>query len=137
MKSPRPFFTIVAVALSVPVLLGACVAVAYHAHWIGASGFWVDALNFTSKVLLDKATLVFEVAGLIYVAAWTFFGGLHFFYRVSKGFLIKCFVGLAVIPVFAAVAAIAVPELRPVLPIGLPLAVAGVLWGWLWYEVLP
>jgi hypothetical protein len=137
MKSINTFVNVVAVALGVPAVLGATIGLAYSYGLIGSNGWWVSILNWFSSVLLDKTGLVLEIIGGIYLAGWSFLGGLAKVYQVGKWLLIKCFIGLGAVPMFVLTASYWISDLRAGIPGSILLTTEGILLGWVWYKFLP
>lgn len=107
----KKLFSTVAISLVVASFLGTMVGLLCKVGQLPTNGRWVDWLDWIASIELDKASFFFLAGGALYVMGWATLGKLPKVYTFAKWALVKCFIGVAVVPVFAFVAGYFIPEL--------------------------
>jgi hypothetical protein len=69
-----------------------------------SEGVWVSYFQFVINFLTGVPLLIFEVLVLLYFLFFSYYSNSNWLYKVSKWMLIKCFLGLTVVPLFYSVA---------------------------------
>lgn len=137
MKKINLFLKIVVFTFSIPALLGIVVGLLYSFGYLGDAGWWIQILDWVANALLDKFGFIFEIAALSYIVLWAFLGKLAKVYSWGKWLLIKCFLGVAVVPVFVFVVSFWIPAFVSLRPDAFFIAIMGLVLSWAWYEFLP
>lgn len=122
--------------LIIPLLLGVITGFLYNNQIISDHGKWIDTLEWVTEVTLHKPSFVFEYAATLYVIGWAFLGKLTTVFHWSKWFLIKCCIGITVVPVFILGGSYHIPEFRSMLPQATSITIMGYALAWAWYYFL-
>lgn len=107
------------------MLAGLMVGVAYHWGWLNDEGWWIVVLEGVAKFLLDKEVTIYEaeLAALLALCGVGF--GASWMVSFGRLTLFKCWIGLAVVPIFLLASSMFIPAFQPLVPACLMIVVGG------------
>ena len=136
-KKFKPFIVTLLVSALSACALGALAGALFNFGVIGTEGPWVTTLNWVAKTELDKVFFVSFFAGCLYVTGWAILGKLPRVYQIAKWTLIKTFLGVAFVPVFALVASLWIQQIVPARTVCFIVMMQAYVQATVWFYFLP
>jgi hypothetical protein len=98
----------------ISISLGLALIVAVHYGWINAKteGCWVDVLERIIDFFIDILMIIVEVFYLACFLFFCYFSNFDYLYKISKWGLVKCLLGLSIVPLIYSIAMFKVSFLK-------------------------
>jgi hypothetical protein len=105
------------------LLAGVSCGVLYDNQLIGDTGRWVDTLSWIADMTLHVSGFAVEILVGLYILVWALFGKMPRVKIWVMWLIIKCILGLTLVPVFAIGAGFFIAALSPLYEISLQLTI--------------